>query len=249
MSVCPNKEDETKRFFFIHIQKTAGTSLREHFLQNFDQSEVYPPREGGRQKVLARYVFGQLLIETPASEQTKYRLFHGHMPYAASQKLSFKTPPSTLTVLRDPIARTLSVLGQKKRHRPEFADASLEDIYDKREIFEGEILNHQTKIFAVPNDSNLMSGFAPYYVGPAQLELAKKNLNKVEVIGLQSDIPAFLAELQRKFGWHPLQSVIRKNTGESRQASASLLARIEADNAIDIAFYRYAVELVKSREI
>ena len=90
MSVCPNKEDETKRFFFIHIQKTAGTSLREHFLQNFDQSEVYPPREGGRQKVLARYVFGQLLIETPASEQTKYRPFHGHMPYAASQKLSFK---------------------------------------------------------------------------------------------------------------------------------------------------------------
>jgi hypothetical protein len=246
MSTGPNEEDETKRFFFIHIQKTAGTSLREHLLENFDRSEVYPPGEGGRQKVLARYVFGQLLIETPASEQAKYRLFHGHMPYAASQKLAFKTPPVTLTVLRDPIARTLSVLGQKKRHRPEFADASLEDIYDEREIFEGEILNHQTKIFAVPND---MSGFDPFYVGAAQLELAKKNLKNVEVIGLQSDMPAFLAELKRKFGWNPLQPGIRKNTGESRQVNAPFLARIEADNAVDIAFYRYAVELVKSREI
>ena len=72
MSTGPNEEDETKRFFFIHIQKTAGTSLREHLLENFDRSEVYPPGEGGRQKVLARYVFGQLLIETPASEQSKY---------------------------------------------------------------------------------------------------------------------------------------------------------------------------------
>lgn len=171
------------------------------------------------------------------------------MPYAVSQKLAFKTPPSTLTVLRDPIARTLSVLGQKKRHRPEFADASLEDIYDDREIFEGQILNHQAKIFAVPSHSGLMSGFDSFYVGPDQLELAKNNLNTIEVIELQSDMPAFLAELTRKFGWNLLPSGIKKNVGESRQVSASFLDRIAADNAIDMAFYRYAEDLVKARAL
>ena len=250
MPTSPPEESQEKRFFFIHIQKTAGTSVREHIMDNFDRSEVYPPLEqGGLPKVLARYVFGQKLVDTPAAEQAKYQLFNGHMPYTVSQRLAFKTPPSTMTVLRDPVARALSVLGQKRRHRPEFADATLEDIYNDPEIFNGQILNHQTKIFALPNDSDLLSGFDPFPVGLEQLELAKKNLNQVDVIGLQSDIPSFLAELERKFGWPVSHADARKNVGDDRRVNDNFLDRIEADNAIDMAFYRYAVELVESREI
>jgi hypothetical protein len=250
MDITPPEESQKKRFFFIHIQKTAGTSIREHLMENFDRSEVYPPLEpGGLPKVLARYVFGQKLVDTPAAEQAKYQLFNGHMPYAVSQRLAFDTPPSTMTVLRDPVARTLSVLGQKRRHRPEFANATLEDIYDNSAIYTGEILNHQTKVFAVPNESNLLSGFDPFPVGLEQLELAKKNLNKVDVIGLESDIPSFLAELERKFGWPSLLSGARKNVGDRREVNPIFLERIAADNAIDMAFYRYAIQLVKSRAL
>ena len=74
MDITPPEESQKRRFFFIHIQKTAGTSIREHLMENFDRSEVYPPLEqGGLPKVLARYVFGQKLVDTPAAEQAKYQ--------------------------------------------------------------------------------------------------------------------------------------------------------------------------------
>ena len=241
-------ENPVERFFFIHIQKTAGTSLRQHLLANFNWSEIYPPQQendlGG---YLVLYQMGGFLVGLPAAEQARYRLFHGHVPYAVTQRLALDTAPTTITVLREPIARILSALNHKKRHRAEFANASLEEIYNNQKIFQGQLLNHQAKIFAVPNDSDLLSGYDPYPVGPEQLELAKENLNRVDVIGLQSDMPAFLAELQRKFGWETLKSDVRENVGSQSQVSQSFLDRIAADNEIDLAFYRYAQELVATR--
>lgn len=237
-----------ERFFFIHIQKTAGTSLRRHLMENFDRSEVYPPpQEGGLFNYLVIYQMGGYLVELPADEQARYRLFQGHVPFTVTQRLAFETPPTTFTVLRDPVARILSVLNQKKKHRPELAGASLEEIYDNRKYFEGQILNHQAKIFAVPDDSDLLSGFDPFPVGPADLDRAKQNLGKVDVIGLQSDMPAFLAELERRFGWKTLTADVRENVSGNAEVSQSLLDRIAADNAADLEFYRFAQELVRAR--
>jgi hypothetical protein len=244
------RSKQQERFFFIHIQKTAGTSLRQHLLANFDASEVYPPRvEGKIWAYLTYYLHGNLLTELTAERQSLYRLFHGHMPFAVTQRLSLEKTPTTFTILREPVARTLSVLGQKKRHRPEYADASFEEIYSDPSIFEGQILNHQAKIFAVPENTNLLSGYDPYPVGTLELETAKKNLAKVDVIGLQSDMPSFLTELERSFGWKLLESSAWKNVGEKVEVSQSLIDRITADNEIDIEFYRYAVDLVGTREL
>ena len=237
-----------ERFFFIHIQKTAGTSLRQHLMENFERSEVYPPpQEGGLYNYLVIYQMGAYLVDLPATEQARFRLFHGHMPFAVTQRLALDKPPTTFTVLREPVARTLSVLKQKKKMRPELAEASLEDIYDNRKYFEGQILNHQAKIFAVPDDSDLLAGFDPYPVGPDDLARAKANLEKVDVIGLQSDMPAFLGELERRFGWKTLTEDVRENVSSETEVSPSLLDRITADNAVDIEFYRHAEKLVRAR--
>jgi Sulfotransferase domain len=250
----PPDGGEDQRFFFIHIQKTGGTSLRQHLLANFDRAVVYPPKpekgvtkSAGLYAFLTYYLLGKELVDLPAAEQARYRLFHGHMPYAVTQLLSFTRPITTLTVLREPVARTLSVLGQKKQHNPLYKDATFEEIYDDRNIFEGEIHNHQAKVFAVPNDSNLLSGYDHFPVGPAELEVAKRNLDNVDVIGLQSDLPSFLAELERRFGWVSLQTAPRKNVGMERKVSQAFTDRIAAENEIDVAFYQYAVDLVKSR--
>lgn len=217
-------------------------------MENFDRSEVYPPeQEGGLFNYLVIYQMGGYLVDMPAAEQSRFRLFHGHVPYAVTQRLALDRPPTTFTVLRDPVARIVSVLNQKKKHRPELADASLEEIYNNPKYFEGQILNHQAKIFAVPNDSDLLSGFDPYPVGPAELERAKENLNSVDVIGLQSDMPAFLGELEQRFGWKTLTSEVRENVSNKAEVSQSLQDRIAADNAIDLEFYRYAEKLVRAR--
>lgn len=237
-----------ERFFFIHIQKTAGTSLRRHLLQNFDRSEIYPPpQEGGLYNYLVIYLMGAYLVHLPAAEQARFRLFHGHVPFTVTRRLAFDKPPMTFTVLREPVDRIISVLKQKKKHRPELANDSLEDIYDNPKYFEGQILNHQAKIFAVPDDSDLLSGFDPFPVGPAELELAKENLDKVDVIGLQSDMSAFLAALENRFGWQTLPSDIRENVSNNAEVNQSFLDRIASDNAIDLEFYSYAQKLVRAK--
>ena len=245
-----SSSDNNDRYFFIHIQKTAGTSLRRHLLANFTREEMYPPvQEGGMMDFLTTYLAGGLLVALPPEVQSRFRLFHGHMPYATSQRLCFEDKPKTFTLLREPVARTISVLGQKKRQRKELANASLEDIYNDPDIFKGQILNHQAKIFAVPDDSDLLAGFNPYPVDAQGLARAKSNLARVDVVGLQSNMPGFLADLGRSFGWTILDEEVRENVGTtgSDDIPQSLRDRIVEDNALEMEFYQYAVDLVASR--
>ncbi len=242
--------EEEQRYFFIHIQKTAGVSLRQHLIANLGRERIYPSLSGGREAkkdFLISYLSGALLTSLPRWALEEYLLFHGHMPFTTTRRLPFERPLRVFTILREPLERTISVLGQKKRHRPEFAEATLEEIYAHESVFQGQILNHQTKIFAVPDDSDALGGYAPYPVGPAALERAKENLASLDVIGLMSDMPGFLDDLAATFGWTMLEGDVRENVGRKTQVSQSLLDRIAEDNRLELEFYAFAEKLVAER--
>lgn len=244
--------DEPQRYFFIHIQKTAGSSLRQHLLANFTREQIYPsPPERGRKETkehLISYLSGALLTSLPRWALEPYLLFHGHMPFTATRRLPFERPLKRFTILREPIERTISVLGQKKRHRPEFRDATLEEVYAHDSIFAGQVLNHQAKVFAVPDDSDALGGYAPYPVGEVELERAKENLASLEVVGLMSDMQGFLDNLSSTFGWITLEEDVRENVGRKTEVSQSLLDRIAEDNRLELEFYAFAQQLVRERQ-
>ena len=77
------------------------------------------------------------------------------IPYVASSSLD--ADPVTLTLLRDPVARTISYLKHCKRYHDQHRDLSLEEIYDDPFFFRCFIHNHQTKIFAMTTDDKLES--------------------------------------------------------------------------------------------
>lgn len=248
----PIDGEECQRYFFVHIQKTAGISLRQHLIANLGRDSIYPPLTTGKNAkldFLITYLSGALLISLPPEMQSQYRLFHGHMPFTVSRRLCFERPLKTFVMLRDPVERTLSVLGQKKRHRPEYANSTLEEIYEDPKVYDGQILNHQAKVFAIPDDGGkeLLGGYSPYAVDEDGLERAKRNLETVDVIGLLHDMQGFLDNLGRTFGWTMLEENIRENVGSKREVSQSLLDRIVEENQIELEFYRHAVELVEQR--
>ncbi len=248
----PAAAEEEQRYFFVHIQKTAGVSLRQHLIANLGRERIYPAMEGtggeAMQGFLTSYLSGALLTSLPRWALEEFLLFHGHMPFTTTRRLPFDRPLKVFTILREPIERTISVLGQKKRHRPEFKDASLEDIYTDESIHAGQILNHQTKIFAVPDDSDALGGYAPYPVGPAELERAKENLATLEVIGLMSDMQGFLDNLGSTFSWNMLEEDVRENVGHKTEVSQSLLDRIAEDNYLELEFYAFAEKLVAEQQ-
>ena len=80
--------------YFLHIPKTAGTSVSDWLKRRFDDAEVCPP------------VLLDDLIALAPDELPRYALFCGHFHQYLPSLLG--KPLRTVTVLRDPVSRTFS---------------------------------------------------------------------------------------------------------------------------------------------
>ena len=63
------------------------------------------------------------------------------------------------------------------------------------------IRDHQAKLFALTIDDELASYMRALDVDADRLELAKRNLETVDVVGTQDRFEELLSELERRFGW------------------------------------------------
>jgi hypothetical protein len=253
------REQPVERFFFIHVMKTGGMSLFQQFRSNFPLDALYPTRDIDiRYDGKFRHLELPYLLAIPQERRDRLRLYAGHFPYVACEMLDGGFV--TLTLLRDPVERTISLLRQLQRNvdwiGPNHAgdepppERTLEEIYDDAVVFDALIHDHQTKIFSMTVADNPQSYRQTIDVDAARLALAKANLARVDVVGLMDGYDDFLDELAAQFGWsvrHDIRSNEAPAGEEPEPVSDALRARIVADNAIDIEFYEYAKELVAAR--
>jgi Sulfotransferase family len=228
--------------FFVHIMKTGGASLRQHFYANFEAGEVFPVpnRDDMDRAWLVDY-----LLDLPGDRRAQTRVYTGHFPFVASQLLG--VDPVTLTILRHPVERTISYLKHCKRYHAQHRDLPLEEIYHDDFHFPCFIHNHQTKIFAMTTDDKLESYMDVIDVDDQRLETAKDNLEKVDVLGLHEQYDEFLEALRRRFGWRFERKITRRAGREDWEVSPVLRQVIAEDNAADIAFYEYGKRLHDQR--
>lgn len=92
---------EDTRLVFLHLPKTAGTSLRAALARHFRPEEVFRP-EG-----LADW--GEAL-----ADPGRYRFWAGHMPFSLVALIP--PPVFVVTLLRDPVERILSLYTFWRRH-------------------------------------------------------------------------------------------------------------------------------------
>ena len=130
------------RFFVAHMQKTAGTSLRDRLRASFTEPEIYPNESDGPDPRVA-VISVSHLQQRWAARGDKIRLLTGHFPVRTVELLPTETPFVTMTVLRDPVARTLSFLRHQaeRRQRGATADTPLVEIYEDPFRFEAMIQN------------------------------------------------------------------------------------------------------------
>ena len=219
-------------YFFVHVMKTAGMTLNNHIKANFDPHEVYPrpgPEAG------ADYMLIERLEHATAEYGDEISVWGGHFPWFVT---SFIPRAVTITLVRHPVDRVVSLLEQRRRNR--FPDASrLEELYERPEIFVREIENHQTKVFSLGPDDCVRSWVDPVPMDDCRLVTAKKALESVDVLGCQERFKDFLAQLRDEWGWTigPVENV---NVGERSSASAAFRRRIETDSALDMELYEHA---------
>lgn len=233
-----------QRFFHVHLLKTAGMELYFRLRKQFGEHEIYPNITDGRFDREAPQVSLNHLRRRWADRKDEIRVIVGHYPYCSIEMLD--APFTTLTVLREPVERTLSYLRHHRENSPPDRDRSLEDIYDDPVRFKRMIENHMVKMLGLDRDEMTIDMFTETEFRPDHLERAKQNLALIDVVGVQEHFSDFCEELERRFGWN-LGEPLHANRSEPEHVAQEFRARIAADNALDIELYEYAREIVAAR--
>jgi hypothetical protein len=246
--------ETVQRWFYVHVQKTGGTDLFTRLggdptipLEHerwFDEAAIYPNATDGDVFTVAPQLSVEQLVLRWKERQDEIRIVLGHFPLCTVELLDADF--TTLTVLREPVERTLSFLRHHRRLTPEDKDKPLEEIYDDPFRFEALLHNHMVKMFALTVDEMTDGMLTQVQFTPAHLERAKQQLATVEVVGLQEEFEQFCLELERRFGW-PLGGPFFANRTKPVEVSESFRQRIERDNAMDVELYEHARALMRSR--
>ncbi len=268
-------EQPIQRFFFVHIMKTAGTTFALHLRQNFRPEEIYPNADIDLLSPTDAEPYRRVphLLALGPERRAAVRIYSGHFPFVAAQLMDRDL--LTLSILRHPMDRTISLLKHFQARPTSYHDQPLEAIYDDPAIFRQYIENHQTKIFSLtradgPLGMASTSGNSPsasaldhqpvanvafgdrstIIVDDERLRHAKRNLESVDALGLTDDYDGFIDELRERFGWWPngLDRSGRANVSAgANDVNSSFRRRVTTDNAYDVALYEHAEDLVRTR--
>ena len=245
--------DEPHRFFFVHVMKTGGTDLFARLggdptierdePPSFTEAEIYP-NSSDRAAFDSPQLYVRRLLQRWEVRRDEIRLIMGHFPLCTVQLLDADF--TTLTVLRDPVERTLSHLRHHRRMHAEDRDRTLEDLYDDDFRYERLIHNHMVKMFGLTADEMTGGLMTDISLTPAHLDRAKSALQTVDLLGVQEQFDEFCRMLEAQLGWN-LGTTFRANQTRRVDVSDAFRHRIADDNALDRELYEHACGIVSDR--
>jgi hypothetical protein len=243
----PAPDPGIQRFFLAHMQKTAGTTLRDRLRATFPEDEIYPNRSDGSDARVSVISVAHLR-ERWQVRGRQIRLLTGHFPVRTVELLG--VPFVTITILRHPVERTLSFLRHQaeRRQRGATEDTPLVEIYEDRFRFEHMIQNHMVRTLSLsPTEMLAHDGvLTPVPYTRERLELAKEALAKLDLFGLQDRFEEFCDELGDRYGLD-VGGPLRSNTTGPADVPDGFTDRIAEDNALDMALYEYGCALYRER--
>lgn len=241
MDVSSAENGDERPFFFVHVMKTAGTTFVHQIQQKFGIDHVYPfAFDALRRADVSSYSKVESLLALSPEQRAQIRVYAGHLPFVACELLDVDA--ITLTILREPVERTVSMLKHCKREMKDYRDLGLDEIYENTRVREWFIDNFQTKQFAFTRADAPGSCLTPLAIDAARLQIAKTNIDSVDVVGTTDHLDVFLEELRVRYGWSFGALENRNVSREKWDVSPALRARIAEDNRFDIAFYEHARE-------
>lgn len=230
-----NTLNGTKLIVFMHIPKTAGTTLRLLIDQNYKIWEIY--RE---------YRQVPMKVKIPAN----VKCIQGHQPFGFHDILD--RPHTYLTMLRDPIQRVISeyyYIRAANAHDPYIGEKIAKEnmsLFDYVSSLDEKILlrtrNMQTRYAA-----------GSLTLHNINLEKAKENLcNYFSVVGITEMFDQSLMLMKKEFGWEDVsykKRVVNVDRPRNIQYPKELIEKIKENNELDIMLYNWAKEqLIKKIE-
>ena len=238
----PLRPDEV--LFFLHIPKTAGVSLYEIITPNFAPDETFPVSELLGNEGIFKTLSAQQLART--------RCVHGHFWFGAGDRAvhDFLDPdPVIITLLRDPIARTISVYQfttakptevwlSKAIVHPELETYELEDVslngddldfiksmsledFLRHPDVEDQVRNLQARVIVGRDAFGDRRGQLDFS-DEELLRRAKERLDRFAFVGLSDRVEESVELLAETFCWQPPTGIPRLNRSPVRSESFEL---------------------------
>lgn len=225
---------------FLHIPKTAGSTLYQIINRNYQKRHIYTIWQDG---TLDEFK------DLSDARRSKIRLLRGHAGYGIHQNLP--RPAIYFTLLRDPIERVISYYHFVRRTPAHYCHDQVRS--DNMSL--GEFIESKIDRMVDNGQSRLLGGLETGHeleFGECTEELlqtAKKNLREnISVVGLTEEFDATLLLLKRYFGWHQI-FYTRQNVSSNRlhrdELPKSTSEAIREVNQLDLDLYQTAETLFR----
>jgi hypothetical protein len=225
-------------YFFLHVPKTAGTSLRNMLWQMFPEDRIYPNRrvldpETGNPNLY----YHSAIYYAPRAALANPLLVAGHFPLVARDILP--KPVKTITFLRDPLERALSHLKHVQRQRPHL---TLMQLLDDRELRTVCCTERMTWFFSRKDGEEAI--YSRLSVPDrARLEMAKEGLATVEFIGLTEEFEESIRLCEAMLGLR-FPPTMRDNVAtEVEEPLGPVRERLLEDVQLDRELYDFGLQL------
>lgn len=216
------------KLVFIHVAKTAGTSVKKLFLENFPVDQVEVELENCSEWIKCNNL----------NRFETLRFLSGHMAYAELDRRVDLSRFLVVTVLRNPLEHIISHIAHfrrfaEKEHTGIFNNSSEEaqtliqklsqlDLAKPEAItyLYKSLTNYELLLFDNYQVRNFCRGLSylpdGQRIGFQELESALKTFKKIDVVGDVEDIPAFLATVFGRMGWMPPQNIPKENANNEK---------------------------------
>lgn len=228
-------ENRAKTKIFLHIPKTAGTTLYGILWRLYEGEEIYTIDH-------VNHSLNDFKL-LPDERKEKIKMLTGHINFGIDQFLP--QPATYFTFLRDPVALAISYFyylrGELTHPHHQLAQSmSLEDYMDRR--LDENMSNVQTRMLAGRGKSGQY-----YECTEADLETAKNNLQHAfAVVGLTDKFDETLVLLRQAYGWQNVYYArmnVTRNKPKRNAISQETLSVIKQANQLDSELYRFATDL------
>ena len=251
-----------KPLLFIHIRKTAGSSLRSLLANQFPASEVF----SNAHSVQLRHRWAPIQPSERPSLTPNAQFVTGHLDFDFVSR--FARPPVVFTVLREPIALVLSAYHFYRGNDEQFFNRLRDDWsvaeYESRRRFTGRARQLRLRRFLIEEEATARAWLSNVQTrqlagascadltinDPRLLEVALANLKRCALVGLVERLDETLLLLGQMMGWGRIGPIPHLNDTPfegADEVDTESLDVLRSWNALDLRLYDAACSLFENK--